>query len=276
MRKLLGIRSAVRTGHWLWRRFRNVVPPLPVSPQGYAVTTLGSDYGGWSFFDDGGLRGGVILSCGLGEDASFDVEFAARYGATVIMIDPTPRAIQHFRAIQSRVGVMAQRPYSKTGAQPVDAYELRTITGDQLRLVDKALWTEKTQLKFFAPANPAHVSHSIVNYQNNYATDSVHIDVQSITIDEILHSFNIGDLKLLKLDIEGAEIEVIIDMLSKRILPRQILVEYDELSVPSRKSKRRVESCHDALVAAEYRLIHRYRKNFVYYRQNLALARDVF
>lgn len=260
------IRSAVRTGHWLWWRFRNVVPALPVSSKDYAVTTLGSDYGGWSFFDDGDLRGSVILSCGLGEDASFDVEFAARYGATVIMVDPTPRAIQHAKAIQSRIGSMAERPYSKTGAQPVEAYELRTVTGDQLRLLDKALWTEKTQVKFFAPANPAHVSHSIVNYQNNYATDSVHIDVQSITINEVLRDFNIGELKLMKLDIEGAEIEVIIDMLSKRILPRQILVEYDELLVPSQKAKPRVESCHDALVAAKYQLIHRHRTNFTYYR----------
>ena len=260
------IQSAVRTGRWLWRRFQNVVPALPVSQQGYAVTTLGSDYGAWSFFDDGDLRGGLIVSCGLGEDASFDVEFAARYGATVIMIDPTPRAIQHFKAIQSRIGATAERPYSKDGAQPVEAYELRSVTGGQLRLVDKALWTEKRQLKFFAPANPFHVSHSIVNYQNNYATDSVHIDVESITIDEILHNFNIGDLKLMKVDIEGAEIEVIPDMLSKRILPRQILVEYDELMVPSRKSKQRVESCHRALLTAEYQLIHRDRKNFTYYR----------
>jgi hypothetical protein len=46
-----------------------------------------------------------------------------------------------------------------------------------------ALWVENTKLKFFAPANPDHVSHSIVNYQNNYSRDTSNIEVAATTLE---------------------------------------------------------------------------------------------
>ena len=58
-------------------------PKLEISPHGFKLARLGSRYGGWSFIDSPALRGSTIVSCGLGEDASFDVEFAAAYGAVV-------------------------------------------------------------------------------------------------------------------------------------------------------------------------------------------------
>jgi hypothetical protein len=104
----------------------------------------------------------------------------------------------------------------------------------------------------------------VLNFQNNYATDTPYIEVQSITIDQLMSEFKIDTIDLIKLDIEGAEIEVIIDLLQKGIYPKQILVEYDELSKPSRKSKKRIELAHNALVNSEYILLCKDGINFTY------------
>jgi hypothetical protein len=48
------------------------------------------------------LSNAKVLTCGLGEDASFDVEFASKYNAEAIVVDPTPRAIQQFAEIVTR------------------------------------------------------------------------------------------------------------------------------------------------------------------------------
>ena len=125
-------------------------------------------------------------------------------------------------------------------------------------LVPKALWNEKTTLKFFMPPNPDHVSCSISNYQNNYRDDTEHLDVESTTISEIMKQFGSSDTgpPLIKLDIEGAEIEVIQDILDHDLRPVQILVEFDELNGSSKKGHGRVDSTHESLTKHGYKCIH--------------------
>lgn len=231
-------------------------PKLEVEPHPFRLERLGTAYGGWVFAHDPGLEGATILSCGLGEDASFDVEFARRYQARVVIVDPTPRAIEHFRRIAERYGLPAARPYTTDGALPPDSYDLRGIDARSLSLIDKALWNETGTLRFYAPPNPSYVSHSLVNFQNDYREDTRYIEVESSTIDAILAVAEVASVPLIKLDIEGAEIEVIADMMSRRVLPDQILVEYDEINVPSPKSRARVRSAHALLRSHGYALIH--------------------
>jgi hypothetical protein len=73
---------------------------------------------------------------------------------------------------------------------------------------------------------------------------------------EVLDKYGITRLPLLKLDIEGAEIEVIDHMLAERIYPDQILVEFDEMNTPSLASKRRVRRCYEQLIAEGYDLVY--------------------
>jgi hypothetical protein len=70
------------------------------TPEKYSLERLGTEYGGWTFIDEKKLYDSTIISAGLGEDASFDVEFAQKYNSRVIIVDPTPRAIQHFEEIK--------------------------------------------------------------------------------------------------------------------------------------------------------------------------------
>lgn len=270
------VKKLLRPGY---RRLRAVTQQLagtavsfPVTKHTQKLARLGTDYGGWVFVDDQTLTRSVIVSCGLGEDASFDVEFAARYEADVIMVDPTPRAIEHYKGIASRIGQPSTAQYSSTGAQPVAAYDLSKVASTQLRLCEKALWNQSTRLRFYAPRNPHHVSHSIVNYQNDYSTETAYIDVEATTVAELLSAYGIEQLQLIKLDIEGAEVEVLTDMLGNNIRPNQVLVEYDELAVRSPKAEARVRSTHQLLLDSGYSLVHREGKNFTYLREEASVA----
>lgn len=202
------------------------------------------------------LRGATVLSCGLGEDASFDVELAATFGATVIAVDPTPRAVQHFAALIERRGLPAECDYSRNGRQPVESYELSGIAESQLRLVEVALADRCGRVRFYAPPSDESVSHSIVNFQNNYSTETPFIEVEAMDIQTLLRTQRIGDLALAKFDIEGAEIIVLPDLIRSGIRPEQLLVEFDELNMPSRASRRKFDRVHGELLGAGYRAVY--------------------
>lgn len=235
---------------------RHPLQEMPTT-EGLNLVRLGTEYGGWTFVDDGDLYGCTIISAGLGEDASFDIEFAAKYNAKIIVVDPTPRAVRHFGEIVKRLGNDRTRKYSQDGKQPVEAYDLSTLSTSNLTLVDRALWSESTKLRFFEPINPQHVSHSIVNYQQGYRDDTSYIEVATVTPSELLTELGLrtSEIDLIKLDIEGAEVEVLMHCMIKGIKPKQILVEFDELNVPSQKGFDRVSQIHELLSQNGYRMV---------------------
>jgi FkbM family methyltransferase len=245
---------------------RKYAPRIAVENQPN-LRRLGSNYGGWTFEPSIDLRGATLVSCGLGEDASFDVEIAAAFNARVILVDPTPRAIAHFEEIRSRYGQATVSGYSKGGKQPASAYDLRAITADSLVLEPSALWIENTRLKFFAPPNLEHVSHSIVNLHNSSSTSAGYIEVNAITLETLMDKYQLSAIPLMKLDIEGAEGKVIENALAKRIYPRQLLVEFDEMNLPSERSQETAEATDLLLRQAGYAC--RYydgMSNFLYMR----------
>ena len=221
------------------------------------IIFLGTKYGGWSLVDEDNLKNSTIISAGLGEDASFDIEFATKYNSKIIIVDPTPRAIKHYNEIINSLGNSSKTEYVEGGKQPISAYNLENLKKENLILLQKALWNKNEKLRFFSPSNPQHVSHSIINYQNQYRENTNFIEVDSITIDNLLDQLNLKkeDINLIKLDIEGAEIEFLVDCFSKGFRPRQILVEFDELNFPSRRSFKRVTYINQILINNNYQLI---------------------
>ena len=89
------------------------------------VDHLGTYYGGYDIYDSNSIN--IVLSCGLGEDASFDVELINKYNCKVIIVDPTPRAITHLS--KSKAGLQEKiAPYNKnSGIQSVESYELTKV-----------------------------------------------------------------------------------------------------------------------------------------------------
>jgi FkbM family methyltransferase len=239
---------------------------------GHRLVKLGSKNCGWTILDDPSLRnGGTVLSAGLGEDASFDVELVTKYDVVVHIVDPTPRAIVHFSAIEDRLGLPRNRAYSESGTQPVEAYDLRKATSENIKFHNVALWNENKRIKFFLPKNEVNVSHSIINYQNNYSENTPFIEVDAVTLENLCDSGGIpvSSIVLLKLDIEGAEIEVLESILSIGVRPRQILVEFDELNVPNKRGIERVDRAYKCLLRSGYNLIHTdHQADFLFVRDS--------
>lgn len=217
---------------------------------------LGTRYGGWTFENSPDLQNATIVSGGVGEDASFDVEFAAKFNAKVILIDPTPRAIRHLEEIKKRIPQPARTSYATNGQLSPDSYDLSKLSADSLILKPYALWFEVTKLKFFAPPDPSHVSHSIANFQKSGSQEAAYIEVPTTTLENILTEHGLKTVPLMKVDIEGAEIEVFKDMLEKSIYPRQLLVEFHWTRNLSDGSKKKVEETDAALRKAGYECRH--------------------
>lgn len=193
---------------------------------------LGTSYGGWYFISPTENKNLTLVSAGVGEDISFDIEFMNLFNSRVIFIDPTPRAIMHIESVFLNLGKNKSQEYKlNSGKQSIESYELSNITKDNFVLIKKALYN-KTGLtvKFYLPKNHNHVSHSISNFQNNFKTNTDYIKVQTISVVDVINENKLEEIDLLKLDIEGAENLVLLDMIKKKIFPDQILVEFDELS----------------------------------------------
>ena len=231
--------------------------PYSTKKGGIQFVRLGSKNGGWTFCENKNLYNSTIISAGLGEDASFDVEFTEKYNSKIIIIDPTPRAITHYKEIIKNIGKKKTKNYRNSGHQDIDSYNLTKLKKKKFILEEKALWICKKKVKFFKPSNNNYVSHSINNFQNNYNINSDYIMVNSISLTEIIKKYKLSNkgFPLMKLDIEGAEIEVLIDCIKKKIRPNQILVEYDELNNFTKNGHYRVTKTHNLLCKNNYKLV---------------------
>jgi len=78
-------------------------------------------------------------------------------------------------------------------------------------------------MKFFQQTNPKYVSQSLK--KEMFGNDFYEVDVDSIK--NLMIDNNHDKIDLLKIDIEGAEIEVINQMLDDEIYPRYLCIEFD-------------------------------------------------
>ena len=233
----------------------------------FPVVRLGSLYGGWNVAILPELNNKTALCCGAGEDISFDLDLASKYRLKVIIVDPTPRAISHVGNVISRIGYSATSIIHANGNQTYTSYDLANLKNNQLVLIPKALWDKNENVRFYAPCNPCHVSHSIINFQNNYSKMGDYIEVEAVDMQTLMSQIGLSEApEIIKLDIEGAEHEVLANLLNNTILPRQILVEYDELSRITFRSLRRFNATHKLLKKYGYKLFAVEHLNYSYLR----------
>ena len=250
------LRSALRL---LSRRglFLQLAPNTPLR----SLLRLGSDYGGWVLRPDSSISQGWVISAGAGEDISFDIELLSQFDPLIVIVDPTPRAVEHVTQIIQRGFEESRCDYETNGKQPPDSYDLTGIDRSRIQLVNKALWTDNETLTLYAPASDQHVSYSAIRPNRN-ADNS--IQVETVRIVDLVKIFGTPPV-LVKLDIEGVACDVILDMLKEEIRPSQLLVEFDELLKPTKKDLQKVKRTHRVLQRHGYRRIYSDRwSNFLY------------
>jgi FkbM family methyltransferase len=157
---------------------------------------LGSDYGGFYVHLNALNVNSKVLSFGVGEDISFDLSLIQAKGLSVHTFDPTPR-VSDF--IQPHLWINEKLSFSNYG-----------------------LGTEDGEVLFYPPENSNHISCSVV--PNEHTKEKAY-KVQMKKLPSILKEKNINEVDLLKLDIEGAEYDVIPDILKEGIRIKQFQLE---------------------------------------------------
>lgn len=211
---------------------------------------IGTGYGGW--FVPTGLmsKQSLCYGVGAGEDISFEIELINQYGCEVHCFDPTPRAQRHVE--QLRRNTFNRLPTSINDS--IDSHydiDLRCLT--RLHFHAFGLWSQDRSMRFYAPENPAHVSHSIVNLQRT----SDYFEADCRTLLTIMQTLGHSDLSLLKLDVEGAEYEILGSVLDSDIRPAVLCVEFDEGYHPlDDEYLSRIENMVNRVKAQGYQLTH--------------------
>lgn len=137
----------------------------------------------------------LVYSFGVGEDVSFDLELIRRFHATVHAFDPTPRSI---------AWIAGQEVPERFHFHPCGIANHDGVSS------------------FLPPANPAHVSHTMIARHGAAASRELPVKRIQTLLSDLQHA----RIDLLKMDIEGAEYVVIDDLISSRIVVKQLLVEF--------------------------------------------------
>jgi FkbM family methyltransferase len=207
-------------------RGRGVYPQLSICRP---VTFVGGDaendcYGAYALDATGLHPESVVYSVGIGTDISFDLDLIRRYGVTVHAFDPTPQSL---------------------------AWIDRQSLPDQLVVHPFGLASIDGTAHFFAPSNPAKVSASMTP-SREHSGQVLDLPVRRLT--GIMALLGHQQIDLLKLDIEGAEYEVIDDLIDSQVCVRQLLVEFHHAN-PG-KSPRMTREAVERLQAAQLELFH--------------------
>jgi hypothetical protein len=250
-------------------RWRLLQPKPPkVSLLHAEVLSLGSKYGRKSIVRPRNITDAlIVISGGVGEDISFDIELANLYKCKIFLVDPSPPADHHFQSVVNSLGQKSHTKYSDTSRQSVSSYDLSKISRDTLLFSPLGLWSSTGKLDFYQPPDASRdASGSISAIHSYYKKTVTPFEINVTTIQDLMSKFNLSHIDILKLDIEGAALEVIQRMFNDHIYPDQILVEVDEMHFPSFKSKIRANLLFRLLKNQNYTLICIDSCDFLYVR----------
>lgn len=156
---------------------------------------LGNEGAAWTILPDNLDERSIVYLFGVGQDISFDLGLIGRFGLKVHAFDPTPRSID----------------WVKLQQLPVDfvMHEFGVCDYDGTAI-------------FNTPADPKWVSYSLATK----AKDPFAIEAPVRKLSSIMKSLGHHHIDLLKLDIEGAEYQVIDDILKDAVKVEQLCVEF--------------------------------------------------
>jgi len=156
--------------------------------------------GGWWFTPEGLGSDSIVYSLGVGDDIEFDISLIKKYGVRVHAFDPTPSSI--------------------------DMLDGRDLP-QQFEFHPWAVTAADGSLTFY-PRLKKDGTKSDVMY-TMIAEDETRedaIEVPAYSLSTICEKLGHQQIDLMKMDIEGAEYEVLDGLLASPIKPTQLLVEF--------------------------------------------------
>ncbi|HIG75053.1 MAG TPA: FkbM family methyltransferase [Bacteroidetes bacterium] len=193
------VKNVLRRARWRFRAAagRDVYVRPDVHREVVAVGgDLASGYGAWHIVAGSLTPESVVYSVGIGDDVSFDIELIRRFGVTIHAFDPTP---------ESQTWLEAQALPERFHARPV------------------ALAATDGPLALYANASEGVLSHSALTGTH---TRGEAVEVDGRRLATLMRENGHDHVDLLKMDVEGAEYEVLTDLLRSGADVRQLLVEF--------------------------------------------------
>jgi len=165
------------------------------------TATLGNKGAAWTVYAAVIQKNSIIYSIGAGTDISFDLEMIRLFDVKIHVFDPTPKSVNWVRNEMKKEGF----PVSQFN---FSAYGLSDYNG---------------KATFVLPENPEHVSAKFAS--DNLLKDR-EIEVEVRTLQRLMEMNGHTQIDVLKMDIEGAEYEVITDILKSGTPIKQWCIEF--------------------------------------------------
>lgn len=156
----------------------------------------GSESEGWCVASNILNRDCIVYSIGIGDDISFDISLIDRYGMHVYAYDPTPQSIEW---------IEGQR------------------LPDTFYFYGKGLAHYDGVAHFYRHKKETNICHSMTKRKETVG-DAIEVPVSRL--ETLCKENNHTHIDLLKMDIEGAEYDVLDDIFQSGITIDQILVEF--------------------------------------------------
>ena len=157
----------------------------------------GTQYGGWIVDLDLIPEGSTIISAGIGEDISFDLQLIKSCKCNIVGIDPTHKS---HRFIQSQTGLY------------------------NFQLIKKALCAvDDDTVAIFKNKRPDYVSESTLPSHESVDNSDFHM-CRTISLGTLFKIYT--DISVLKLDIEGSEYDVLLNLVEIPKTVKQLCVEF--------------------------------------------------
>lgn len=207
----------------------------------------GTEYGGWTICPTSINQEAIVYSFGVGEDISFDLSIIEEFGVQVYAFDPTPKSIKWLKSQK----LPREFKFSEYGIASYDGIA-----------------------SFNPPENPEHVSYTILNRPS---TAHNAIEAKVYRLETIMNMLGHEKVDVLKMDIEGAEYEVIEDLVKSDIQIGQLLVEFHHRfeNVGVSKTRRAIKSLNEKGFKIFYISPDREEYSFIHQRHQPSCLRMV-
>ncbi len=158
--------------------------------------TLGNSGAAWTICPHFLNEDSVVYSFGIGYDISFDLEIINCFDLGVYAFDPTPKSVEWVK----KQNLPKQFVLKEYGLAHFDG-----------------------KAKFHPPENPEYISATLLERSQ---TEDEAYKVEVKTLKTIMTELGHEQINLLKMDVEGAEYDIIDNMIESKIRPAQLLVEF--------------------------------------------------
>jgi FkbM family methyltransferase len=198
----------------------------------HPLIELGSRNCPWILCPEGLDARSIVYSGGVGRDITFEHDLVKNYGCQVVLFDPSPTGLETMALPENKIPQFKHHAVALAG-------QCGTLKFTRPIYEDEGSW-HKQQAGGVAALEVPCVDLATLMRQNGHD----HID-------------------LLKIDIEGAEYEVIDDLLKRRLPVKQVLVEFHHQLLPGVRRQQTVRAILK-MAAAGYRLLKKDGENHTF------------